>query len=277
MLLGILATRLLKLPSWTTPAIAFNNTTALPLLLIQSLEATGILNRLLMSETDTSSAAVNRAKSYFLVCAIVSNSLTFSLGPKLLDGEESPDEASNDSNPKRPNEDDEVNGDETHDVEAGREQQNGHAQQTPGDEETEETSLLPDTVVHGAERVSRKSHYKGKEAWDKLPPWLQSILDFLYSFCNAPMIGAVIGAIIGLAPPLHKAFFNDPEDGGFFKAWLTSSVQNIGELFTALQVVVVGVKLSGCLRKMKMGEESGSLPWPAVVFVLVTRFVVWPM
>ena len=61
-------------------------------------------------------------------------------------------------------------------------------------------------------------------------------LTFAWSFLNAPLIGAFLGCVIGLAPPLHKAFFNEPDQGGIFKAWLTASVKNAGDLFATLQV-----------------------------------------
>ena len=281
MLLGYVTTRFFKLPSWTTPAICFNNTTALPLLLVQSLDATGILTKLFMSEDDTSSAAVNRAKSYFLVCAIVGNSLTFALGPKLLDGEEAPDQKEGEEE----GEDAEgANGgvEGTEDVEQGRlrptEQQNRDAgNDDEGENVNEQTSLFPDPIVRNGQHAAQKSHQKGKKYWDKLPPWAQKFLDFMYAFLNAPLIGAVIGGVIGLTPHLHRAFFNEQQEGGFFKAWLTSSIQNIGDLFAALQVVVVGVKLSTSMRKMKKGEDSGKVPWVPMVFILVVRFILWPV
>lgn len=93
---------------------------------------------------------------------------------------------------------------------------------------------------------------------------------------NALQIGAVIGTIIGMTPPLHRAFFNEPQKGGIFTAWLTESVSKIGALFAALQVVVVGVKLSSSLRKMRRGEEGGKLPWLPTTVVLFVRFVIWP-
>ncbi|KAL9117479.1 MAG: hypothetical protein Q9187_005983 [Circinaria calcarea] len=274
MLLGFVATRLFKFPSWATAALSFNNTTSLPLLLIQSLATTGILGKLLMSDSDNESDALKRAQSYFLVCSMVGNSLTFALGPKLLDGEESPDEGE-DNDKNKPQENGQEDGNAEHhgsDVEQG----NG---QPP--EETvfidEETSLLPDSVVRKSNQAGHKSYASGKHYWDRFPPWLRSVLDFLYAFLNAPLIGALIGALIGLTPPLHKAFFNPQQEGGIFKAWLTSSIKNIGELFAALQVVVVGVKLSSSLRKMKKGEESGSVPWKPTLFVLVIRFILWPV
>ena len=66
MLLGWGITRVFNMPEWVTPAIAFNNTTSLPLLLVQSLDATGIL-----SSIDSSSDVIDRAKSFFLVNACV--------------------------------------------------------------------------------------------------------------------------------------------------------------------------------------------------------------
>ena len=239
MLLGFVATRLFKLPSWITPALCFNNTTSLPLLLVQSLEATGILSRLLASDSDTTSGAVKWAKSYFLVCAIVGNSLTFALGPKLLDGEESPEESDEEQKRSQANGNSETNHEE--DIEQG--QQNGHDNDTTN----EETSLLPDTIVQHSQQLERKYYAEGKHHWDRFPPWLHSFLNFSYGFFNAPLIGAVIGAIIGLTPPLHRAFFNTQQEGGIFNAWLTTSIQNIGGLFATLQVVVVGVKLSSSL------------------------------
>ncbi|KAI4170439.1 MAG: hypothetical protein LQ343_004942 [Gyalolechia ehrenbergii] len=223
-------TRLLKLPSWVTPALSFNNTTSLPLLLIQALESTGILEPLLISGSDTTADALNRAKSYFLVCAIVSNSLTFSLGPRFLDNEEAPDsdqyEGKDQSQAGRSSND-------TQNASEGS-QANGHA----NGEATEDTSLLPSFAVRRGEEVGQNVYHRGKITWDRLGPRTRSALDLLYAFLNAPLVGAVIGATIGLTPPLHRAFFNEPQQGGIFKAWLTSCIRNVGNLFAALQVSI---------------------------------------
>lgn len=265
MCLGLATTRFFKLPSWTIPALCFNNTTSLPLLLIQSLDATGILKSLLRSDTDTTSAAVDRAKSYFLVCAIVGNCLTFALGPKLLDGEEAPTKSAEG--------DDAADGEDT-------EQGNGqHHLQEEDDRASinEQTSLLPDSILQHGRSAGLRGYQASKKRWDNLPTWVQAALDFLYAFVNAPLIGAVLGMIIGLVPRLHRAFFNEQQNGGFLNAWVTTSVKNVGDLFASLQVLVVGVKLSSSLRKMKRGEDSGQVPWIPMIFVLVTRFVVWPI
>lgn len=266
MAVGFVATRVFKLPAWVTPAVCFNNITSLPLLLIQSLDATGILKSLLRSDSDTTAAAVSRAESYFLVCAIVGNCLTFALGPRLLDDEEVSEEArdTKKQNSEREGQDD--------DIERGS-QQDGQGNDRAS--VNEETSLLPDVLLPGD--AGRRGYEAGKEEWDRMPQWIRSSLQFLYSFINPPLVGAAIGIVIGLVPPLHTAFFSEQQDGGFFKGWLTTSLQNIGGLFATLQTVVVGVKLSSSLRKMKRGEDSGQVPWPATTFVLAVRFVIWPM
>ncbi|KAL8649848.1 MAG: hypothetical protein Q9210_004157 [Variospora velana] len=268
MLLGSILTRILKFPAWVTPALSFNNTTSLPLLLIESLKSTGILNSLLMSDTDTTDDALNRAKSYFLVCAIVSNSLTFSVGPRLLDHEEAPDPNQHEGKDQPP---DAESLDTTQ-----QEPADSQANDIANREATENTSLLPNPVIQRGQDARRTGYKQGKDIWNRLSPKTRSALDILYAFVNAPLIGAVIGAFIGLTPPLHRAFFDEPQKGGVFKAWLTSCIQNVGNIFAALQVVVVGVKLSTCLRKMKRGEESGHIPWLASAIVLLMRFVIWP-
>lgn len=63
-------------------------------------------------------------------------------------------------------------------------------------------------------------------------------------------------------------------------AWLAKALKNVGELFVALQVVVVGVKLSLSLRLWKKGcpaEESGAVPLGALACVVLVRFVLWPL
>jgi nitrate reductase NapE component len=262
--IGVIATRFFSLPGWTTPALAFNNTTSLPLLLIQSLSATGILESVLR-DGDTADAAVDRAVSYFLVNALVSNSLTFALGPRLL-GSAGEDGGSDE------NEDGEDN-------QADGEQTDGADERSRPDEDhiiDEETTLLPHHHVVKVNWAGYQGYQHGHHYWKRLPPWAQSTLDIAYQFLNAPLIGAIIGAIIGLTPALHKLFFNKFNNGGYMNAWLTSSIQNIGDLFASLQIIVVGVKLSQSLRKMKRGEESGAFSWRSFIFITLVRFLIWP-
>lgn len=89
-LIGIFAHLVFGLPDWVTAALMFNNTTSYPLLLIQSLDATGILSGLAQKDEPTR-AMIERAKSYFLIFATVSSCLTFAVGPRLIDTEHTPD------------------------------------------------------------------------------------------------------------------------------------------------------------------------------------------
>jgi predicted permease len=272
MALGWALKRAFKFPNWSVPAICFNNTTALPLLLIQSLSTAGILSDLLMDDDDTTSAALKRAKSYFLVSAMVGNSLTFAVGPKLLDDEESPDDHDKDkrkSPQERQREEDEEHFEEPRN-------QAGRTAEEEEELDNENTSLLPDSVTRHAARWREEISEEGERHWVKLPRKMQVLLGFLDGFLNAPLIGALLGGLVGLVPFLHTLFFNEPEKGGYFKAWLTESIDNVGNLFPALQLVVVGAKLSTALMKMKKGEDSGRVPWIPVVVIFFIRFILWP-
>lgn len=266
MVIGYAAVRTFKLPPWVAPAICFNNTTSLPLLLIQSLDATGILSSLIIGDESTSEA-IQRAQSYFLVCAIVGNSMTFALGPRLMDAENAPDD--DDPSTKDEEEEDGEGGGNPH--------ADGQDEEGAAETETEQTSLLPRTVVDAHQQAYRAGYRHSKKYWDRLHPTTQRVLSLLADFFNAPLIGALIGALLGLVPPLHRVFFNSQEEGGVFNAWLTTSVSNIGGLFASLQTVVVGVTLSSSLRKLKRGEQSGNVPVVATLVIVFVRFIFWPI
>ncbi len=88
--IGVVAHLGFGMPDWVTVALMFNNTTSYPLLLIQALDETGILRSLIVTDEPTK-AAIERAKSYFLVFATVSSCLTFAVGPRLIDSEHAPE------------------------------------------------------------------------------------------------------------------------------------------------------------------------------------------
>lgn len=236
-----------------------------------------------MGEDDSTSAAVSRAKSYFLVSAMIGNSLTFAIGPKLLDDEETPEShhdkanqdqhAPNGANGNRQNNEEQAAREQEHNNPTNSSGRTAEGQETY---DNETTSLLPNSVACHASRYREEITEEGERQWVKLPKKMQVFLVFMDGFLNAPLIGAVVGAVIGLAPPLHRLFFSSPEKGGFFKAWLTESIQNIGSLFPALQLVVVGAKLSSSLTKMKKGEASGSVPWIPMLSICFIRFIMWP-
>lgn len=191
-------------------------------------------------------------------------SLTFALGPKLLDGEESPDEPPE-------NKADEAQRGQNGDVEQG------HDGNDDEEDPDEQTSLLPNAVNRHADRAADVAQDHSQRVYDKLPSWMQTVAQVIKDFLVAPLIGAIAAAVIGLTPPLHRIFFNPMTAGGYADAWLTTSIKNIGELFAALQLVVVGSKLSGSLRNMKEGQASGELPYAPMAFIFAVRFVLWPL
>ncbi|OJJ98524.1 hypothetical protein ASPACDRAFT_1857777 [Aspergillus aculeatus ATCC 16872] len=246
LVIGKLGERVLRLPAWVTAACAFNNTTALPLLLIQSLESTGSLKRLL-KEGDSVSDAVDRSQSYLLICAVVSNLLTYVVGPKLLQ------QADADS-------------DDAEGGEGGEE--DGADEQSP---------LLPASVRRTGAQIRGKSRAACAPLLRLLPDKLkEEALSFDSPTVLNMLLGLFLGGLLGLTPPLHRAFFNKNEDGGIFNAWLVLSIKNIGKLFTTLQLFIVGGKLGVSFQNIQRSAKSGHVPWRAVVFVFLVRFVLWP-
>lgn len=81
--IGYVGKRLMKLPYWTVVACGRPNSNALPLLLLQSLEHTGVLD-LLSKDGESVSATLDRAKSLILLNAIVQQTFTFQLAPGIM-------------------------------------------------------------------------------------------------------------------------------------------------------------------------------------------------
>ncbi|KAL4904432.1 hypothetical protein BDW74DRAFT_30798 [Aspergillus multicolor] len=265
-LLARLASKLLRLPDWVTPTSAFNNTTSLPLLLLQSLEGVGSL-KMIVPEGESVSGAVARAQSYFLLCGVISKTIGYVVGPTMLTSEENNDD-----------------------------RMGGH-----GDEDEQYDYFDPYTGTADEEspllnnRQSAKHEGKMKR-WAKktlvdFPKLLkQKVFKNDTPIADIAIICTIIGGVLGLVPQLHKAFFNSYEDGGIFNAWLTSSVKNIGKLFTTLQIFIVGCELGVSFEKMKKnsyggdgdgdsdgsGGSSSNPGWKAILTIFMIRLVVWP-
>lgn len=289
-LIGLTAHLTLGMPDWITAAIMFNNTTSYPLLLIQSLDATGILSNLIVSD-ETTREAIERAKSYFLVFATVSSCLTFAVGPRLIDSEHAPD-TPDVKEPHYPDSDNDAD-DEEAGLASGYESDD--EPRSPTDRthlisrasSSHRPSLVPTSFFPSKPRESftltphhhhRRPSWIPKKRWEELSHIAKWWLLFFFDFLNAPLLGAVLGAFIGLIPALHRAFFSPSEEGGVFTAWLTSSLSNIGSVFVPLPVVVAGVSLYLSTQKPSSSPSSASkTPWLTTAFVLVIRFLVWPV
>lgn len=270
-LYGSVFVKFFKLPSWTTPACSFNNTTSLPLLLVQSLAVTGLLGPIAGGEV---AEAVERSKSYFLINSMLSNGLTFALGPKLLDGG-SEDEDSDGNRARRSRHRSFIF---EHHIPEDIEDEQSLAEEGNG-EASENTYLLPSKIQTPLSTTYGRVVLKLNGWFHKLPKAIQTLLAFCASMVNAPLIGAGLALIVGLISPLHRAMFNDMQAGGWLKAWFTSSLKNVGELFTALQMFVVGTKLSSSIDQGRTeGEtEDTRVPKLSLAVIYLLRFILMPI
>ncbi|KAF2249926.1 hypothetical protein BU26DRAFT_518432 [Trematosphaeria pertusa] len=276
-LIGIGAHAVFKMPDWITCAIMFNNTTSYPLLLIQSLDETGILTVLKVQDESTKDM-IERAKSYFLVFSTVSSCLTFAVGPRLIDTEHAPD--TDDEDKGIPESQEEPDNDLENGEASTSNERTGLLIPTPKrDRHASVTSITFFPSKPKFTTTRRRPMYIPLPSWSSLGLRTQWWLLFFYDFLNAPLIGAVIGAIIGLASPLHRAFFNDTYDGGVFSAWLTESWKNVGQLFVPLPLIVAGISLYTSYQESKKSESEGQatrIPWLTTSFILLVRFIIWP-
>ncbi|GMF73876.1 unnamed protein product [Aspergillus oryzae] len=189
---------------------------------------------------------------------LISKTIGYAVGPKLLqDGNESTN-----------TEDQEADGTDP-------ETQNGTTEHGQVDEET---SLLPQRAQKARRNISNSIRHGAQRISSMLPKRIRQRLmaPFESPFADVAIGCTIIGVILGLVPQLHKAFFNKYEDGGIFNAWLTSSVKNIGKLFTTLQIFVVGCKLGVSFEKMKTSGDSGRMPLKAIGTIFLVRLVIWP-
>ena len=280
--LGLFAQVAFGMPDWTTVAVMFNNTTSYPLLLITALDGSGILKSLTLDGEPTADA-ISRANAYFLVFATVSNCLTFAVGPRLIDTEHAPE------GPKEADTDADRDAEQQAAIEAGEADERtallnsrpstssyAHFSFAPVKRSLQAPVLTDEQTPRSAVN-SRRASIVPESRWQRLGPRTRWWLLFLCDFFNAPLVGALAGAVIGLAPPLHHAFFSDTADGGIFTAWLTASLRNIGSLFVPLPVVVAGVSLyNAMVEARERGPLAASVPWLTVSFIVLVRFVVWP-
>ncbi|KAK8010575.1 hypothetical protein PG990_009540 [Apiospora arundinis] len=277
-LIGLFAHRVLGMPDWTMVAVMFNNSTSYPLLLIGALADTGILETLIGGR---------------------------GIGPRLIDTEHAPEEEKGDvgdGQDDEPNDGEPLPDEESallHPTEALR-SMNPFASSSSS---SSSTSFFLSKAAN-KRRASggslcrpprRRVTLVTRKQWAKLSPRARWWLTLASDFFNAPLLGAILGAVIGLVPALHRAFFNDSNDGGIFTAWLTSPLKKIGGIFVPLPVVIAGVSLYSSLQRKEsqgssssgrgqgqdqsqvVAKSSNKHPKAAatVSFILFVRFVLW--
>jgi hypothetical protein len=137
-----------------------------------------------MGPGDTSSAAVSSAKSYFLASAMIANSLTFAIGPKLLDDEETPDEHHEQNQKEYEHANGVVESDEEH---ANPVNCSGRSAEEQEEHANETATLLPDTIARLGGDISQEASVHSEKQWVKLPLFVRKSLTFAWSFLNAPL------------------------------------------------------------------------------------------
>ncbi|KAK6853352.1 hypothetical protein PG995_010164 [Apiospora arundinis] len=277
-LIGLFAHRVLGMPDWTMVAVMFNNSTSYPLLLIGALADTGILETLIGGRGSRPAPDRHGAR------------------PEEEKGDvgDGQDDEPNDGEPL-PDEESAL----LHPTEALR-SVNPFASSSSS---SSSTSFFLSKAAN-KRRASggslcrpprRRVTLVTRKQWAKLSPRARWWLTLASDFFNAPLLGAILGAVIGLVPALHRAFFNDSNDGGIFTAWLTSPLKKIGGIFVPLPVVIAGVSLYSSLQRKEsqgssssgrgqgqdqsqvVAKSSNKHPKAAVTvsFILFVRFVLW--
>ncbi|TCD64172.1 hypothetical protein EIP91_004485 [Steccherinum ochraceum] len=255
-LFGWIGQATFKMPYWTIVASGRPNSTALPLLLLQSLEYTGVLDRL-SRPGESVSDTVARAKSILLLNAIVQQIITFQSAPFLLKYDKTKKDDS-------------------------EENVNGRSHLTPGT-----SPLNLPGVVQDRERVGLLQAHRAYGATDDEPTAYTDALDPIseqpdlhwpyrlqfaerpvkkvFAMMSAPLIGGIIALLFGIIPPLNEAFLN--KHGALYSS-VTQSLRNLGDLFVGIQTVAVGAELALVSR-----AHPGWLP---AAYSLSVRFLVMP-
>jgi predicted permease len=127
----------------------------------------------------------------------------------------------------------------------------------PGHEVPDEgTALLP-TARPGRARFIRAIKVMPRKVYKSIK-----------TIWNPPLTGALLAVLIGLIPPIKHEFYVKE---GFFYGTVTTSLINVGELFTSLMLFVLGANL-----QIKSQGDSHT-PVLVLLYIYVMRFVLMPV
>ncbi|GJE98997.1 hypothetical protein PsYK624_152350 [Phanerochaete sordida] len=249
---------LLHTPYWVVVAAGRPNATALPLLLVQSLAQTGVLDRL-ASDGASAERIQSRAKSLLLLNAVVQQTFTFQLAPAILrrDANGADDE-------------------ETWREELAAPSSGQHKTKiNPIIQDAERVGLLQDharrsygTEDDGQPRARQALESVADESDMDLPYSLEvagRVVKKAFSWMSPPLIAALIALLFGLITPLHNIAYD--QQSAFYSS-ITQAAKNLGELFVTLQMFLVGAELA-IVPSAHPGVVSGG-------FSLLVRFVIMP-
>jgi len=193
-LIGWLGHRIFSLPYWTIMAVMLPNATAMPLLMLQALKTTGLLDELTFGD-ETVETALSRGQNFILLNSIIQQTTAFAIGPAVLkmDGRHDTSDGMNPRNDMsvQVTANNSINVDEHSRLLVGHHTSAADVMddQVPLDKSHSQTVLGSTLSVF-------------QTAAKKLNHWL-----------NPPLYGAALAFVFGLIPPLHKAFLS--RDGIF--------------------------------------------------------------
>jgi predicted permease len=225
------------------------NSSALPLLLVDALASTGVLDEF-KKPGESTSAVLDRAKSLILLNVVVQQAFTFAAGPSILTrGQDHEDHDRLLPGPHH-----------------GR----------PTIQDTEHVGLLHNhdgedgygatADPHRFEGPLRQLENQPDLHWPTKIRFMQKPVEKVASFMEPPVVGAIIALILGMVSPLRHLFLD--EDGLFFNS-ITKAFDNLGSLFVSLQMFTVGAQLASV--------PSTAPKFKPTSFVLLIRYAIMPM
>ncbi|KAL1411639.1 hypothetical protein Q8F55_002603 [Vanrija albida] len=236
---GVAGVRLLRLPHWIVPCIVFNNTTSLPLLLLNCLAKAGTIEELLV-DGDTTKKALSRGVVYVLIYSLVANLARFGFGPHMLKDEKAKEE-----------------------IHAWTHHETPHQHHAPKDDdegEGEEAAGGPEPAPQ-----SEASPLLGEPPKPADKRWAKRLKRNVKEIMNPPLAGGLTAALFGVVPFLHRWFFTDDS----FLAPLTMSFHNLGQLYAVLQMFVLGAHLQS--------KGYARPQYLALVYLFAFRFAIMPL
>ncbi|KAF7970051.1 hypothetical protein HWV62_25288 [Athelia sp. TMB] len=257
--LGLAGQRVLGLEHWTILAAGRANSNTLPLLLVDSLASTGVLDVFNKEGIDT----LQRARTIVLLNSMVQEIITFAIGPRLL--------AMDNLKLLRPDTPDDVFRSSALPYQLGLPRSHDDEYLGLLDDYADDEEVIDERMIQDIpnQPVVPTSHaVPAKEAKtlgiEMAKNHAMSIWSTAMAWMNPALVGGVIALILGIVPLLHHAFF---AKDGVFTHTITKAAGNLGGLFGALQMFTLGATLA--LTKTSLTAKP-------TIWLLLVRFILMP-
>jgi predicted permease len=139
-------------------------------------------------------------------------------------------------------------------------------QKTQG--ESQDETIPTHSVADEGTALLPVPHNRRIRIQEKLKDCSLKVFHAIKSIWNPPLTGALLAVLVGLIPPVKRQFYDQQ---GFFYGTITTSLSNIGELFTALMLFILGANL-----QIKTQRDSET-PIKVLLYIYVMRFIIMPI